>query len=123
MLFTFDLKDLPLLARVAVYVLLYLEGIYAGLRDILSSLVRMAWGITWPVARLVWPEFRVRTWDQERDPWCEVSYCRHWASKQSPLVLHRSGVDLYVLTWKEWQINIFTSARVDRLISRWVPSA
>lgn len=123
MLFSFNPKDLPLLARVAAYVFIYLEGILAGLSGILSSLVRMAWTITWPLVGLIWPGLKARTEDHESDPWCEVSYHRCWPSKESPFALRRIGVDLYVITWRGWQVNIFTSASVDRLISRWVPSA
>ncbi len=124
--FTMDLKDISFAARAVVYFLAYLGGLLDGLRILLASLIRMAWEITWPVAHRVvyrvWPEFDASALGQERNPWCAVSYSSYWASKKDPFEVQRSDVDLYVITWRGWQVDLFTSARVDRLISRWVPS-
>lgn len=125
--FMMDLADISPAARTVVYFLSYLGGLLDGLRIILASLVRMAWAIVWPVAAPVvgriWPEFSASALGQERDPWCSVNYSRHWAAKQDPFTVRHRGVDLYVISWRGWGVDIFTSARVGRLLSRWVPSA
>jgi hypothetical protein len=124
MLFTMNLKDISFSARVVIYVSFYLWGIFSGLHSILCSLVRMTWEITWPVmgpvVRRIWPEFEGLEVDQEWLPWCEVAYCSHWASQPGPFEMVRMSADLYVITWRGWRVDLFTSPRVDRALSYWV---
>lgn len=124
--FHYDPKDLSLLARVVIYVLLYLEGVLSGLWAIVSSLVRMTWEITWPVmarpVRRIWPEFGWYKEDKEWLPWCDASYDSKGPGKGHPFEICRRSADWYVITRDGWLIDIFTSDLADRLLRWWVPT-
>lgn len=124
--FHYDPKDLSLLARVVIYVLLYLEGALSGLRAIVSSLVRMAWEITWPVTaplvRRIWPEFGWYREDREWLPWCAAYFYSGNSGRGYPFEICRRSADCYVITWDGWLIEIFTSDFADKLLRRWVPT-
>lgn len=124
--FALDLNAISFTARAIVCLLAYIDGIFSGLHNLLSSLARLVWEITWPVtnplAARIWPNFRGFAVDQEGTPWCEVSHSKHGSNQPNPFEMVRMGVDLYVITWRGWHVSVFTSPRVDALLSRWVAS-
>lgn len=124
--FHFDPKDLSPFTRLVIFVLIYLEGVFAGLLGILSSLVRMAWGITWPVlarpVRHVWPAFGWYMEYGEQQPWGAVHFYSANSGKGYPFEICRRSADCYVITWDGWLIELFTSDFADKLLRRWVPT-